>query len=50
VQRVNLAVVAKSPIERIQRFARERGWRNLRLLSSARCTYNRDYHGELAAL
>jgi predicted dithiol-disulfide oxidoreductase (DUF899 family) len=45
-QRVNLAVIARSPIERVSRFARERGWRNLRLLSSAGSTYNRDYHGE----
>ncbi len=45
-QRVNLAVVAKSPIERIRAHARERGWTRLRLLSSARNTYNRDYHGE----
>ncbi|HTQ00182.1 MAG TPA: DUF899 family protein [Casimicrobiaceae bacterium] len=45
-QRVNLAVVAKSPIERILAHARDRGWRNLRLLSSAQTTYNRDYHGE----
>jgi predicted dithiol-disulfide oxidoreductase (DUF899 family) len=45
-QRANLVVVAKSPIERIREFARERGWRNLRLLSSAGTTYNRDYHGE----
>ena len=46
MQRVNLAVVAKSPIGRIRAFARERGWRHLRLLSSANNTYNRDYHGE----
>ena len=46
VQRVNLAVVGKSPIERLRDFARGRGWRNLRLLSSASNTYNRDYHGE----
>jgi predicted dithiol-disulfide oxidoreductase (DUF899 family) len=46
-QRVNLAVVAKSPIDRILQFTEDRGWRNLRLLSSARNTYNRDYHGEL---
>jgi predicted dithiol-disulfide oxidoreductase (DUF899 family) len=45
-QRINLAVVAKSPIERIRAFARARGWRNLRLLSSAGNSYNRDYHGE----
>jgi predicted dithiol-disulfide oxidoreductase (DUF899 family) len=47
-QRLNLAVVAKSPIGRIRDFARGRGWHNLRLLSSARNTYNRDYHGETA--
>ena len=45
-QRVNVAVVAKSPIARIREFARDRGWRHLRLLSSAANTYNRDYHGE----
>jgi predicted dithiol-disulfide oxidoreductase (DUF899 family) len=48
MQRINLAVVAKSPIERIRAFAQERGWRNLRLLSSAGTSYNRDYHGETA--
>ena len=46
--RVNFAVVAKSPIERIRAFARERGWRNLRLLSSAGNTYNQDYRAENA--
>jgi len=45
-QRINLVVVAKSPIERIRAHARERGWRNLRLLSSANNSYNRDYFGE----
>lgn len=48
LQRVNLAVVAKSPIDRVRDFARSRGWRSLRLLSSASNTYNRDYHGETA--
>jgi predicted dithiol-disulfide oxidoreductase (DUF899 family) len=43
---VNLAVVAKSPLARILTFARERGWRRLRLLSSAGNTYNRDYLAE----
>ena len=46
LQRANLVVVAKSPIHRIRAFARGRGWRNLRLLSSADNSYNRDYHGE----
>jgi predicted dithiol-disulfide oxidoreductase (DUF899 family) len=45
-QRINLAVAARSPIARIRAFARERGWRNLRLLSSAGTSFNRDYHGE----
>lgn len=45
-QRTNLVVIAKSPIERIVEYARGRGWRNLRLLSSAGTSYNRDYHGE----
>jgi predicted dithiol-disulfide oxidoreductase (DUF899 family) len=45
-QRVNLAVVAKSPLPRIRDFARERGWRHLRLLSSAGNTYNTDYLAE----
>jgi len=45
-QRVNLAVVAKSPIERIRAVARERGWRNLRLLSSEWNSYNEDYRAE----
>jgi predicted dithiol-disulfide oxidoreductase (DUF899 family) len=45
-QRVNLAVVARSPIQRIRAHARERGWRHLRLLSSAGNTFNRDYFAE----
>ena len=46
VQRINLAVAAKSTPERINTFARERGWRHLRLLSSRNNGYNRDYHAE----
>ncbi len=45
-QRVNLAVIAKTDPERIRTFARERGWRRLRLLSSRGNTYNRDYQAE----
>src|SRR5262249_29108119 len=40
-QRINLAVVAKAPLLHILTFAKERGWRRLRLLSSAGTTYNR---------
>jgi predicted dithiol-disulfide oxidoreductase (DUF899 family) len=47
-QHVNLAVTGKAPIGRILAFARERGWRQLRLLSSAGSTYNRDYLAETA--
>src|SRR5262245_31935686 len=45
-QRVNLVVVAASPIRRIAAFARERGWRHVRLLSCAPSAYGRDYFGE----
>ncbi|MGC1371564.1 MAG: DUF899 family protein [Candidatus Sulfotelmatobacter sp.] len=45
-QRINLAVVAKSPLQRIRTFARERGWGRLRLLSSTGNRFNRDYYGE----
>jgi predicted dithiol-disulfide oxidoreductase (DUF899 family) len=43
---VNRAVVAKAPAERLQTFARERGWSHLQLLSSAHNSYNRDYLAE----
>jgi predicted dithiol-disulfide oxidoreductase (DUF899 family) len=45
-QRLNLVVVAKSDPARIGTFAKERGWRHLRLLSSRTNTYNRDYQAE----
>ncbi len=45
-RRLNLAVAAKSDPDRIRAFARERGWRHLRLLSSRNNSYNRDYHAE----
>jgi predicted dithiol-disulfide oxidoreductase (DUF899 family) len=48
-QHVNFAVVAKAPLPRVLAFAAERGWRRLRLLSSAGTTYNRDYHAETPA-
>jgi predicted dithiol-disulfide oxidoreductase (DUF899 family) len=47
-QRLNFAVVAKTPLPRLLTFGAERGWRRLRLLSSAENTYNRDYLGETA--
>jgi predicted dithiol-disulfide oxidoreductase (DUF899 family) len=47
-QHLNFAVVAKAPLARLLDFAQERGWRQLRLLSSASNTYNRDYLAETA--
>jgi predicted dithiol-disulfide oxidoreductase (DUF899 family) len=47
-QHVNLAVVAKAALPRVVTFAEERGWRRLRLLSSAGNAYNRDYLAETA--
>jgi predicted dithiol-disulfide oxidoreductase (DUF899 family) len=43
---VSLVVVAKAPEKRLATFGRERGWRRLRLVSSAGNTYNRDYLAE----
>jgi predicted dithiol-disulfide oxidoreductase (DUF899 family) len=43
-QQINLAIVARSP--QVLTFARERGWRRLRFLSSAGNAYNRDYQAE----
>jgi predicted dithiol-disulfide oxidoreductase (DUF899 family) len=45
-QVMNFAVVAKSPIDRLLTWKRERGWKGLRILSSAANTYNRDYLAE----
>jgi predicted dithiol-disulfide oxidoreductase (DUF899 family) len=45
-QHINLAVVAKAPLPHVLAFGRERGWRRLRLLSSAGNTYNVDYLAE----
>jgi predicted dithiol-disulfide oxidoreductase (DUF899 family) len=47
-QRASLVVIAKSPTARIRAHAKQRGWRSLRLLSSAANSYNADYHGENA--
>jgi predicted dithiol-disulfide oxidoreductase (DUF899 family) len=45
-QRASLVIIAKMPIDQVKAFARERGWRDLRLVSSAHNRYNADYHGE----
>jgi predicted dithiol-disulfide oxidoreductase (DUF899 family) len=45
-QQANLAVVGKAPLAALREVAEQRGWRRLRLLSSGRTTYNRDYLAE----
>jgi predicted dithiol-disulfide oxidoreductase (DUF899 family) len=42
-QRVSLAVVARSPIERLIAWKKERGWRALRLYSDLNGAYSRDF-------
>jgi predicted dithiol-disulfide oxidoreductase (DUF899 family) len=46
-QKISLAVVARSPVERLAAFKQERGWRNLRLYTDLNDTYSRDYFGLL---
>jgi predicted dithiol-disulfide oxidoreductase (DUF899 family) len=43
-QRVALAVVARSPIQRLIAFKRERGWHHLPLFSDISGEFSRDYH------
>src|SRR5882672_8250211 len=43
-QRVALAVVARSPIERLVAFKRERGWQHLPLYQDISGEFSRDYH------
>ncbi len=46
LQRVAFGVVARAPIERMQAFAKERGWNHLRLYSAGGSSFNQDYIGE----
>jgi predicted dithiol-disulfide oxidoreductase (DUF899 family) len=46
-QRVSLVVIARSPIERLVAWKRERGWKHLRLYSDLDGAYSRDYFGLL---
>jgi predicted dithiol-disulfide oxidoreductase (DUF899 family) len=49
-QRINLYIVAKSPLARLLAFARERGWPHLTFLSTAGNKYDRDYYGDSSNL
>jgi predicted dithiol-disulfide oxidoreductase (DUF899 family) len=44
--RINLVAIAKTDPARLGTWAQERGWRDLRLLSSRNNTFKRDYHAE----
>jgi predicted dithiol-disulfide oxidoreductase (DUF899 family) len=46
-QRIALAVVARSPIQRLVEWKEERGWKNLQLYTDLNGNYSRDYHGLL---
>jgi predicted dithiol-disulfide oxidoreductase (DUF899 family) len=46
-QRISLVVIARSPIERLTAWKRERGWKHLRLYTDLNGNYSRDYHGIL---
>jgi predicted dithiol-disulfide oxidoreductase (DUF899 family) len=42
-QRISLVVTARSPIQRLMAFKKERGWRDLRIFSDPSGDYTRDY-------
>ena len=46
-QRASLVVIARSPIERLVAFKRERGWKDLRLYTDLTGAYSRDYFAVL---
>jgi predicted dithiol-disulfide oxidoreductase (DUF899 family) len=46
-QRMSLVVVARSPIEKLIAWKKERGWKNLRLVTDLNDNYSRDYFGLL---
>jgi predicted dithiol-disulfide oxidoreductase (DUF899 family) len=49
-QRINLWVVAQSPLQRILDLAVERHWNHLQLLSTAGNSYDADYYGDSTKL
>ncbi len=42
----NLVVVARAPIARVAAFARDKGWKHVRLLSASGNSFRRDYGGD----
>jgi len=45
-QQVAFAIVGRSPAKKLKAMAKSRGWKNLRVLSSEKNDYNKDYLGE----
>ena len=43
---INFVAAAEAPVDRLAEFARERGWRTLRLLSTAGSSYKKDYNAD----
>lgn len=43
-QNMALAVISRSPVERMQAFARERGWQHLRFFTDTNGNFSRDYY------
>lgn len=46
-QQVSLVVIARSPIEKLKAWKKERGWKDLRLYTDLNGNYSRDYFGVL---
>jgi predicted dithiol-disulfide oxidoreductase (DUF899 family) len=44
----NFVVIAAAPLDQLVDFAKDRGWQDLRLLSSAGNSFKHDYHAETA--
>jgi predicted dithiol-disulfide oxidoreductase (DUF899 family) len=42
----NLVIAARAPLEEVATFAREKGWKYIRLVSAARNNFRRDYGGD----
>ena len=45
-ERLNFVAAAEASVEQLTQFAQERGWRTLRLLSTAGNTYKKDYNAD----
>lgn len=44
--RVSFAIIGEAPAEKLQKFASNRGWNNLRLVSANSNTFLKDYHSQ----